>query len=694
MMKNNERAMISTTEIAALASVDISTVSNWRRRFGGDFPQPALSVDSKRPMFDRSEVIEWLRRNPQVGGKRSGTQSELMRVLDLLRSEFAPDDYAEVIGQLLAAIVEDRKAGRNRHVRTSGEVQVLLDTTQFKSNDPTLLHVDSLVSVYQHLLAVSDPLAFYDEALEAGNNRLSESAEKTTPTPLIAFLTALAPPRAHGLVIDPVAGYGSLLLSSIREGKASLGLGVDLNVAAVRVANRRFLLANAEARSEVGDSLAGDALGSVRADLVIADPPLGLAFRPEHQATPWEFGTPKASNADTAWLQLAVARLLPGGRAIVVTTLGTLFQSDKATVQIRNEMVRRGAVQAIFTLPARLRNNTAVRLAVWVLTTPDSSDRRTNVLLVDLGTDNVESISPTGKGVAAFEQWIDDPNAPLDPTFAAAVPVTDLLAPGATLVPSRWTSAAEDNLDAGDWKLRVESSYITAKEAISRNLLLPAIEVDSHLTKPDSVTIGDLAKRGALTVVKGRHMERYDGSAESYPILSVKDLRQVRPDPGESRERAAAVPSTIAQLAYPGDVLVYTDGEKVVARVWQTPDWVIGRFMQVVRIVDEAWNPHYIAAAINSPSNIRHLIGGVARTHFNLSDFDIVELTSAQQRVAEVVEQQFQDVATKLAEASALVATAKAQILNALASGFVITHVDPVGLRPRVIEYEDLGGPV
>lgn len=676
MTENLKRRLVTISEIAAIAGVDASTVSNWRRRFDNTFPQPAPTDDeSKRAKFDREEITEWLRLNPQLGGKATATRSDLYRVLDTVRGVATPDSYAEVIGQLLESIERDRRQGIERPVKNSADLVALLDKERLSGALlPTLLAEQDLVATYEFLLTIPDPLALYDEALAAGNNRLSESSETTSPPALVDFLTALAPSRKGGFVIDPVAGYGALMLDCIRHGKASFGLGVDINIDAVTIANRRFYLAKTDARSEVGNSLLGDVLGAVRGDLVVADPPLGLIFKPatdSEKSIDWEFGTPKSSNADTAWLQLAISHLLPGGTAIVVTTLSTLFQSDRATAQIRNEMVRRGAVQAIFTLPAKVRTNTAVRLAVWVLTTPERADRRTNVLLVDLGADDAKSLDPNGAGVSMFRQWIADERVPLDQTFAVSVPVTDLLAPDATLVPSRWISSEEEQLDASDWIQRIETSYGTAEQALSGGFSVPKIAATPNQAKLETLTVGDLIKRGHISVLRGRHMERYEGIGESFPILSVREARTPRPDRASASDRAEAVPSTVSQLVMPGDVLVYPDGDDVVARVWIEPDWVLGRFMQAVRILDKSWNAHYLAAALNSPTNSRHLLGGISRTHFNLLDFTVVSLGPSDQELAQLIDEWFDTLAGRLAEFSAAVDKAKAEMLNALASGLV-----------------------
>ena len=677
MTENLQRQLMTTSEIATLAGVDASTVSNWRRRFEGSFPQPALTDDEgKRPKFDRDEITEWLRQNPQVGSKSTGTRSDLSRVLDRLRGISTPDSYAELIGQLLESIERDRREGVDRPIKSSADIEDLLDKGRLSGGLlQTLLTAEDLVAAYELLLTVPDPLALYDEALAAGRNRLSEASEQTTPAALVDFLTALAPTREGGFAFDPVAGYGALLLSCVREGKASFGLGVDISTDAVAIANRRFFLAQADTtRSEAGNSLIGDVIGTVSADLVVADPPLGLMFKPalgDEKSKDWEFGTPKSSNADTAWLQLAISHLLPGGTAIVVTTLGTLFQPDRATAQIRNEMVRRGAVQAIFTLPAKVRTNTAVRLAVWVLTTPDRIDRRSSVLLVDLGADDAKALDPHGAGVNIFRQWMADERAPLEQTLAASIPVTDLLAPDATLLPSRWIAIEEESLSPADWVQRVQTSYEAAEHALSGGFKVPKINATPNQATTEALTIGDLTKRGLVSVLRGRHMERYDGSAESYPILSVREARSSRPDRNSASDRTEAVPSTVSQIVLPGDVLIYPDGDNVVARVWTEPGWVLGRFMQAIRIQDDSWNAHYLAAALNSPTNARHLLGGISRTHFNLPDFTVVVQGASEQRLLQSIDEWFGTLSARLTEATVAVENARTEILNALASGNV-----------------------
>src|SRR4051794_32856678 len=54
--------LISSSEVAALAGVAPSTVSNWRKRHD-DFPRPTETTDRGRDLFDLKEIERWLKRH-------------------------------------------------------------------------------------------------------------------------------------------------------------------------------------------------------------------------------------------------------------------------------------------------------------------------------------------------------------------------------------------------------------------------------------------------------------------------------------------------------------------------------------------------------------------------------------------------------------------------------------------------------
>ena len=62
--------LITMSQIASLAGVRPSAVSNWRTRHE-DFPQPAEIAPGGRDLFQLSEIDEWLRRNDRGSAQPS-----------------------------------------------------------------------------------------------------------------------------------------------------------------------------------------------------------------------------------------------------------------------------------------------------------------------------------------------------------------------------------------------------------------------------------------------------------------------------------------------------------------------------------------------------------------------------------------------------------------------------------------------
>ncbi len=61
-----KQELIGIAEIAELAQVGASAVSNWRTRSITDpFPKPLAKLRSG-PVFDKAEVVAWLARNSKL----------------------------------------------------------------------------------------------------------------------------------------------------------------------------------------------------------------------------------------------------------------------------------------------------------------------------------------------------------------------------------------------------------------------------------------------------------------------------------------------------------------------------------------------------------------------------------------------------------------------------------------------------
>jgi type I restriction enzyme M protein len=104
-------------------------------------------------------------------------------------------------------------------------------------------------------------------------------------------------------------------------------------------------------------------------DVLLTNPPFGRL--PEDVAPPphWRYGVARRTEFD--WLQYAVARLAPGGRAAVLMPAGASFNTGAAEA-VRRGLVEAGSVECVISLPAGLFTLTAVKTHIWFLRAPGS----------------------------------------------------------------------------------------------------------------------------------------------------------------------------------------------------------------------------------------------------------------------------------------------------------------------------------
>lgn len=223
------------------------------------------------------------------------------------------------------------------------------------------------------------------EALLAASARGSRGAgEHATPAAISRLLIALAPVR--GTVLDFACGQGTLLLSAARSadsGEQVTLVGQNMDHAASRLAQVRLLVHGHSAKIVVGDTLHGTNRYRSVADLVMADPPFALRWHPDGRtsAVDLPFGVPPRANADLAWMQYAIGALRPGGRALLVTSMGPLFRGG-TEAEIRRSLIEAGCVKAVIGLPRGLYPHTSIAAPVLVLSRPDP-DPPHDVMFVD-----------------------------------------------------------------------------------------------------------------------------------------------------------------------------------------------------------------------------------------------------------------------------------------------------------------------
>lgn len=479
------QVFVTISDIAEIAGVGRSAVANWRKRHA-DFPLPNASE-----RFDLEAVERWLIERGKIAG-RAPHSFILWRLADALRELARPSD---VMNFVLAGLVYLEACDRARSVsdkRGSLAIDRKLTWAAVREADDSALAsrlIEAALEIERKNPSLADLLTpglqlatrteawllrtFLDTVEEAAKDdkrfalfeeaiaRVQDSdrfrGEFSTPSDLTHLMVRLGASKC-GTVFDPASGEGGLLLMAAlgddRDDSQPMTLvGLERNAEVMNVSRARFFLYDVEADLINADVFRTRPDDLPPADLVLLDPPLGVSDWGDADVyldQRWSYGVPPPKNADLAWLQLAVQSLTSDGRAIVATTPRALSSAGREA-DIRFALLHAGCVSAVVMLPPRLRANTSIPLALWVLRAPSTTPEA--VLLIDAGQlgeagRSVHSLDEDDidRIVRAVHYFEADPSRPpSDPKIAWRVTLTEL--DGSNLDPSRYRPAATVDLD-------------------------------------------------------------------------------------------------------------------------------------------------------------------------------------------------------------------------------------------------------
>ncbi|MFJ9589256.1 N-6 DNA methylase [Streptomyces acidicola] len=489
--------LVSRPDIARLAGVKRPAVSNWERRHG-DFPPPVGS-GGEVERFRADEVLAWLsgravpgnalRPGEPVGttygdrfraGLPGGTAGGLLRTVerlagpeaDRLRGPMPLDRYLLwllhlVLNQIVKpedglakAVDVFRRMVRNfdppeetapRHLFT--ELADTLDRTSAGSAQEGRAAFDHVLVLWRAAYAreggafltppsVSRVMAGALAAVRSGEVRVHDPYGRTGEL-LVAYLDAVA---AHGdRVLPQVSGR---VPEPLERQVAELNLRVHHHGRAVQLGEGSFTPAL--------DPFA-DPPGAF--DVLLTNPPFGRRLEDVAPPPYWRYGAAHRTEFD--WLQYAVSRLAPEGRAAVLMPAGAAFNAGAAET-VRAGLVEAGAVECVVALPAGLFTLTAVKTQIWFLRALGSREATDpEVLFVaaehlghhvtrtqrSLSDDDIERL--VGEYVSWHTARAAGRSFAGTPGLSRAVPVSDIADQDHSLDPARYVPAPGQASAAG-----------------------------------------------------------------------------------------------------------------------------------------------------------------------------------------------------------------------------------------------------
>jgi len=199
-------------------------------------------------------------------------------------------------------------------------------------------------------------------------------------------------PHTHqdDTVYDPTCGSGSLLLKVADEAPRGITIyGQEKDNATWALSKMNMILhGNEDADIEKGDTITNPQFtkgGELRTfDFAVANPPFSVKSWNnglEQDYGRFEFGTPPEKNGDYAFLLHILKSLKSTGKGAIILPHGVLFRGH-AEANIRKQILMRGYIKGIISLPANLFYGTGIPACILILD-KENAQARTGVFMID-----------------------------------------------------------------------------------------------------------------------------------------------------------------------------------------------------------------------------------------------------------------------------------------------------------------------
>lgn len=601
MISNRVRAglRLSMTDIARLASVQRPVVSMWRRRYATaerPFPSPVARL-SRQELFDAEEVLDWLEATGRAEGGDLREDAAVHALPTGLNLSTDPVAFAALTALLaLKASTDAALDGLTDEQLYTLAVSVdPLDTHLVREVQALGAHLATLTTYADELAdAAYSPSAALEGLLA---ERFRHDAND------LATLSLAGP--VHDLVVALTRGLGDLLDAEDPSYLDPTGVGSDLLLSVVDAVGDLhpdvFLTASDDQAARLFRRRAtarGLLLSHAPAALNEAPAAVMLAHYPvigSPHMTPLEI----LDAVDELVLSMGDHQY-----AVVIAPATVLVDRlrDRATRQLREQVLRTGRLRAALRLPAGLvTQRPRQSLAVWVLGT-DPTDVSLGDRRVALG--HLTSPIPTTAGITGV---VDDVIASASSLAGAhhyshlsLVRTATLLASSSSLVPSGRPHSTSPVSPA---ELALGVAELSAERTFPGPLQGMGVEASRGASAPRTTSLTDALDAGAVRVIGGNRAGFDLADEGSVPVVGVPELNGDTPSGSRRVDRMAflgAHPSS--RLTQPGDVvfctaprpraLVDAEGGSAV----QYP----ARLLRLNPVKGEGHSPYVIASTIAS----------------------------------------------------------------------------------------------
>ena len=249
----------------------------------------------------------------------------------------------------------------------------------------------SFFSIDQYRVAFEDMLDSISEICG------KSGGESITPNFLNKLAVEIVEPK-EGEFYDGVLGTGGDAIEAYKyaekyENKLKV-FGQELNKTTYALAKvRMFMNGIDSANVKLGDVLTNPEFVEnkntlKKFDSIIMCPPFGLSWKDKESTilndkyARFIYGTPAVSSSDWLFILTALKSLKENGKAVVITTLGSLFRAG-AEEELRKKIVGFDYIESIIQLPSGLFTNTAIPTAMIVINMNKNDNMKNKIQFID-----------------------------------------------------------------------------------------------------------------------------------------------------------------------------------------------------------------------------------------------------------------------------------------------------------------------